>query len=196
MAYTAPAYLQLLQALLPQGVIWPRDPDSTLGRLLLALAQDLARLDRRSDDLIDEADPRTSFELLPDWERVCGLPDVCSEMGENLERRRDAVTAQITAAAGQSRNFFVGLARAHGYQITIQEFHPFRAGSSRAGDRAQNSDWAHTWQVNAPQTTVFPFKAGSGAAGDRLQDWGNQKLECVIKRAKPAHTTCLFGYGG
>ena len=196
MAHTSPAYLQLLQALLPQGIIWPRDPASTLARLLQALAEDLARLDQRSDDLMDEADPRTCFELLPDWERVCGLPDVCSELGENLERRRAAVTARLTAAAGQSPAYFIDLAQAHGYQVGIQEFHPFRAGISRAGDRAQDSDWAHTWQVNAPQTTTFPFRAGSGAAGDRLKTWGNHKLECVIKRARPAHTTCLFAYGG
>ncbi len=196
MAHTSPAYLQLLQSLLPQGIIWPRDPDSTLGRLLHALAQDLARLDQRSDDLLDEADPRTCFELLPDWERVCGLPDVCSELGENLDRRRAAVTAQLTAAAGQSPDFFARLALAHGYQVTIQEFRPFRAGLSRSGERARGSDWAHTWQVTAPETTVFTFRAGSGAAGDRINSWGNDKLECVIKRAKPAHTTCLFAYGG
>lgn len=196
MSYPSAAYLQLLQGLLPQGVIWPRDPASTLARVLHALAEDLARLDQRSDDLMDEADPRTSFELLPDWERVCGLPDVCSELGENLDRRRAAVAARLTASGGQSRAFFMGLAQAHGYQVDIQEFHPFRAGISRAGDRARDSDWAHTWQVAAPETTTFPFKAGGGAAGDRLQSWGNDKLECVIGRARPAHTTCLFGYGG
>jgi|Deesub1362A_J573_1020465.scaffolds.fasta_scaffold00715_22 uncharacterized protein YmfQ (DUF2313 family) len=196
MARPAEAYLQLLQALLPQGLIWPRDPASTLARLLHAQAEDLARLDQRGGDLLDEADPRTSFELLPDWERVCGLPDICSEVGENLDRRRAAVVAQLTAAAGQSRAYFTALAAAHGYQISIQEFRPFRAGISRAGDPARDSSWMHTWQVSAPETTTFPFKAGSGAAGDRVQSWGNDKLECVIKRAKPAHTNCLFAYGG
>lgn len=39
------------------------------------------------------------------------------------------------------------------------------------------------------------FSAGRSAAGDPLAAWGNVPLECVLTRAKPAHTTVLFAYG-
>lgn len=77
MVLSAEAYLAQLQALLPPGSAWPRAANATLTKLLGALAEELARLDARALALIDEADGRSTLELLSDWERVCGLPDPC-----------------------------------------------------------------------------------------------------------------------
>ena len=49
---TAPDYLASLQALLPQGFAWPRQADAALTRLLLAWADEFARVDIRAADLV------------------------------------------------------------------------------------------------------------------------------------------------
>lgn len=191
---TAEQYRDQLQALLPRGKAWPREADAVLTALLDGLAPALARADARAEDLLDEADPRTTAELLADWERVAGLPDRCVTTTQTAIERRDALVARITNAGGQSRAFFVALAAFLGYTITVAEYRPFQAGVSRAGDALTNGDWLFSWRVEAPAETVRSFVAGS-LAGEPLRSWGNEALECVIRRHAPAHTLVLFTYG-
>lgn len=195
MALNARAYRDQLAALLPQGAVWPRDTDSRLMKLLLALAQEFARVDRRAGDLARESDPRRALELLADWERNYGLPDPCVDTSDlTIGERRDALVSRMTTTGGQSRGYFIEIAAALGYEITIQEFRPFRAGMNRAGDQLTNGDWQFTWRVNVPAVTVRTFMAGGGAAGESLRKWGNERLECTLHRLKPAHTILQFGY--
>ncbi|MCB2190359.1 MAG: DUF2313 domain-containing protein [Deltaproteobacteria bacterium] len=188
-------YTRLLQGLLPTGSVWPRDPEATLTKLLAAWAAELARVDERGDDLVDEADPRTAFEMLTDWERVCGLPGTCHDTAEGLAQRRAAVTNQLTFRGGQSRAFFISLAAALGYQIGIEEFKPLRAGDL-AGSPAYGADWAFAWRVRGPEASTVSVLRAGGGAGERLRDWGNDLLECEISRRCPAHTNVLFAYVG
>lgn len=191
----AQTYQELLLGLLPSGSIWPRDPDTTLGQLMGALAEELARTDSRLWDLIDEADPRTTFELLSEWETLCGLPEECDYSGTTLIERRAAVHQKLTALGGQSPAYFISIAERLGYEVEITEHRPALAGVCTAGQPCNGEEWAHAWQVGAPETTVFPAKAGGCQAGDRVRTWGNEKLECAISAKKPAHTVVLFAYG-
>ena len=192
----AEQYRRQLQMLLPTGAAWPRAEESTLTNLLNALSEGLAKIDIRAWNLHDEWHPDTTLEMLFDWERVAGLPDKCSQGAANTVRERQAVlTAKITGRGGQSRQYFIDLAKTLGYAITITEFAPFRVGQSAVGDPLCSPDWSFVWRVNAPATTVREFRAGQGAAGEPLRDWGNQILECSITADKPAHTHLIFAYG-
>ena len=193
MSRTAADYQQLLMALLPSGDIWPREGESTLGLLLLALAEEMARVDARLADVLDEADPRTAWEMLLDWETALGLPDECYDDADTMAQRREAVIRKLTKRGSQSRAFYIALAAEQGYEIEIEEFGVFRAGDP-AGSPCNGEDWAYAWKVWAPETTVRRFLAGSGAAGEPLATWGNEKLECIIANQAPAHTVVMFGY--
>jgi uncharacterized protein YmfQ (DUF2313 family) len=64
-----------------------------------------------------------------------------------------------------------------------------------AGDPAAGADWAFAWRVEAPaNSTTSLFAAGASAAGERLATWGNDKLECLVRSAAPAHTVVQFAY--
>jgi len=194
--FTAEDYAQVLADLLPRGWAWPRDPESVLMRVFAGLAVEYSRVHNRDCDLLREAYPGTASEALADWERITGLPDPCLPAPSSLQGRRRAVLFKLAARGGSSREYFIWLARILGFEITITEFEPFRAGRNRAGDRAHGSDWVYAWRVNAPEVTVFPFRAGQSTAGERLREWGNAVLECVLNRYKPAHTILQFGYSG
>ena len=196
MAMSQEDYRQQLQALLPQGAAWTREPEATLTALLEALSAELARIDARGGVLLDEADPRTCFEMLSDWEGGVGLPDPCTGTLGTLAERRAALTAKLVSLGGQSRAFFVELAATLGYQVTITEFPVATATTLAAGDGLGTTDSQYVWRVDAPAESVRSFRTGKSAVGERLQSWGNSLLECAISRLKPAHTEVLFGYGG
>jgi uncharacterized protein YmfQ (DUF2313 family) len=193
MGMTVAEYRNQLQMLLPPGAAWTREAEADLTGLLEALAAELARVDQRGQDLLDEADPRTTSELLTDWERLAGLPDPCSGPLATIRERRDALLAKITGMGGQSRAYFIALAESLGYTIQIREYFPFVAGRSVGNNLANGDVWRHTWQVDAPAVTSKHFTIGS-AAGEPLRVWGNSLLEFAIGRRKPAHTMVLFAY--
>lgn len=63
---------RMLASLMPQGKL-RLDGDGVLGSVLLASADELGRVDGRIDDLLNEADPSTAVELLPEYERELDL---------------------------------------------------------------------------------------------------------------------------
>ena len=70
---TAPSrYTNTLLALLPPGRLW-RWVGSNLFNLFAGCADELDRFDGRVTDLLNEADPRTASELLPDYETELDL---------------------------------------------------------------------------------------------------------------------------
>ena len=195
MALTAADYQAQLQALLPQGFAWPRQADAALTKLLLAWADEMARIDGRAADLAEEADPRTTAELLADWERVAGLPDPCVAalgISQTAAQRRAALVAKLTTIGGQSAAYYITLAASLGYTITITEYKTFTV-RSKVNDPLNDLPWRFVFTVNAPLNTVRRFTVRS-AVNEPLADWGNELLECVINRLKPAHTHVLFAY--
>ena len=195
MALSDTDYLRQLQALLPLGPAWARDDESTLTHLLGGLSAELARVDGRSWQIIEEADPRTTAELFLDWERVAGLPDACAEAfgGEQtMAQRCAALVGKLTLLGGQSPAYFIGLAAAIGYAITITEFRAHTVEDD-VNYALYGVEWNFAWQVNAALNTVTDITVDS-TVNDPIAAWGNALLECVIKRLKPAQTTVLFSY--
>lgn len=199
MALTGADYLAQLQALLPTGAAWSREPDAALTALLKALADEFARADLRTDQLIVEADPRSALELISDWERVTGLPDSCSgTLATTLQERRDAVVSRLTAIGGASRAYFIAVADRLGYAVEIDEFRPFIAGINRCGDLLGGGHAVrHTWRVRVTGPRYTAFRAGVSQCGDLLGEIDRaDDLECMLQRLKPAHTRLIVSYSG
>ncbi|EPN86143.1 baseplate J-like protein, partial [Pseudomonas syringae pv. actinidiae ICMP 19101] len=74
---TAEHYAEQLQALLPPGPAWDPERVPELQQVITGLSREFARIDGRAFDLLNEMDPATVSELVPDWERVMNLPDPC-----------------------------------------------------------------------------------------------------------------------
>lgn len=188
------AYAGQLRALLPPGNAWTAYSDSTLLALLKGLAVELARVDARGGDVVAESLPSETLELFTQWESVLGLPDACTGTLPTLQQRRGAIISKLTTLGSQSRAFYIALAAAIGVPITITEFRPFQAGQNRAGEPVLSSDWIYWFQVNAAAFSQTYFRAGISAAGEPLAAFGNSQLECLLNRAKPAHTQIIFAY--
>ena len=192
MIHTQSEYREQLQALMPRGDAWPLSIDAVMNMLLETLAAEFARIEERAHNLFEETDPRTTHELLPDWERVAGLPDPIIGAGVSLEQRRSILVERLTSTGGATAQYLIDVAARLGFTITITEFTPFTV-SSGVGDPMYGWEWVFAFQVNAPATSVSYFTVVSGVS-DPLAWWGNALLEAVIKRLKPAHTHALFAY--
>lgn len=192
--YSAAEFASALQALMPRGKAWPRDPASVQSKVLTAMAQSYARNTSRAAQLLVDAFPLTTVELLPEWESTLGLPDPCAGLSPTLAARRAQVVARLKAQGGQSIAYFVAFALALGYVVTVTQFVPARAGLMRAGRPLCGPAWAHAWQINTVLNTVQRARAGSVTAGEPLAYWSNAVLECELNAVKPAHTVLIFSY--
>lgn len=90
MGLSAAAYARMLRALLPPGRIWRVVADSHLSEVLLAAGDELERVDGRARDLLEESDPRTTDELLAEFETALGLDAEGTE-----DERRNRVIALL-----------------------------------------------------------------------------------------------------
>ncbi|QNO00916.1 taill protein [Serratia phage vB_SspM_BZS1] len=193
--FTAENYQQALQALIPTGLAWPRDTGSVQAAVLRALAAGFQRSDNDAIALLVGAFPETATILLTEWEKTLGLPDDCS-IGEvdTIAKRQAAVVSKFISTGGQSRTYFISIAKALGYNITIKEYRQARAGLSVCGDGLNGDDWPFVWLVEAEETTISYARAGMSYCGDPLRSWGNRQLECRMNALSPSHTFVKFGY--
>jgi len=189
-------YLKLLQGLMPAGVAWTDEPDAILTLLLAGLAEDLTRGHNRGADARDESDPRSTLEMLPDWERVTGLPDECTLDADTLQERRAAVVAKLRSTGGQSVAYFRDLAESLGCQVVIEEFKPFICGISRCGDVLNGGHEVRLhWRVRVLGPRVTYFRCGASRAGDKLLKISiAEDLECQLRQRSPAHTELIVSY--
>jgi uncharacterized protein YmfQ (DUF2313 family) len=170
-------YTHLLKRLLPPGHAWVAQPGSNLHRLIAGLAVELQRVEDRAKDLAVEAFPPTASELLGEWEEMFGLPE-CTPAPTVESERQAALEAKLKALAGQdatlSEAFFISVAEALGYTVTIERQRPFRVGQNACGDALWGDDFVFAWKV-----------VGASGANDDL-------LRCTIEALAPPFTTVTF----
>lgn len=180
--------------LLPTGPAWPKEGDSSSVRLFEPTGTALAEFHARVEQLIEEVDPRTTSELLDDWDRVVGLPDPCLDPPTSTAERRRRVVQRLTYQGGQSAAFFVGLLAVLGFPgATVTEFRPMRC-TSKCNAPINQGGWRFGWRVTVPAATVTKVLTTIGRCNEPLASWGNPGLECLVAAHKPAHTRLLVAY--
>ena len=190
---TSLGWLEATYALMPPGpVVWPRDPDSRWGRLLGVIAEERRQRHDRALVLLDsESFPSTALELLPEFEQVAGLPDPCRPLPGTLAQRRAELIDQFFADHVPTKDLMMKLAGQAGWNIEIHEQQDFVAGLSMAGEPVGESDFV--WIVYVLDQSIEYFHAGANVAGDVLFTFPDlSTLECVLRRAAPAHTSVHF----
>jgi uncharacterized protein YmfQ (DUF2313 family) len=194
MAVSAEAYTQAQHALLPPGLFQALGPNFL--KLLDVRSEMLVRVHLRGDDLLREMDPRSAYELLPDYERVFGLPDPCAPEALSIADRRGAVIAKYTDAGLQTPAFFIQQAEAMGYAGAALEEFELCTCESDCEDTLYSQPWLHTFMLHLPADPPALGATCEGSCEDFLGAPPNTVIECLINRLKPEHTTALFHYIG
>ncbi len=187
------------QKLLPRGRVWHRGWGTVQAEDLLTLMPTWARLDARAGNLLTDAFPCTTDELLPEWEATLGLPDPCTGPLPTIQQRVLAVCAKFSNTGGQSMQYFIDLAETLGFKITITTYSVFRTGLSRIGDPLNAPAFAFAWGVTLvidpgppPSPTPIYFRTGASGVGEPLMYWNDELMRCMFEALKPAHTSIIW----
>jgi uncharacterized protein YmfQ (DUF2313 family) len=187
---TAGEYAAQLRALLPHGPAWEPEQVPEVDLVIQGLALELARIDLRAFDLLNEMDPAGVSELVPDWEKVMNLPDPCLGLNPTFEDRRLSVRQRLVAVGGQTPAFYVDIAVKQGYpDATVTEYRAPRMGRSRFGS-AHFGTWnvQFMWTLNTGGRKRQGRRFGVSYWGERFGANPGTAIECLIRRAAPAHT--------
>lgn len=193
---TAEQYQAQLRSLLPSGPAWDPERVPELDEVLEGIAQELARLDARAADLLNEMDPAGVSELVSDWERVMNLPDPCLGDTPLYDDRRLAVRRRLLAVGSQTAAYFVSIARSQGYpNATVTEHRAPRMGLSRFG-LAHFGTWQvqFMWTLNTGGRLSLGRRFGASYWGERFGMSPGSALECLIHRSAPAHARVHINY--
>lgn len=182
MAHDWQAYYRLLRALFPRGRAWDTGT-GTFKELLEGKAVELSRVDARMDDLLVERDTRTATELLGEHEADFDLPDSCLPIDGSTSARRQALTSRMMQLGSLRPNYYIDIAAALGFTVTIEQFTPAWCGIATAGSACGDQNVIFKWMVDVTWNRSAPKYAEDG-------------LICVLSRIKPAHTVLLYRYVG
>lgn len=174
-------YKKGLQGLLPSGRAWNRDPNSNLSKVLKSITDELAIVDYRATNILDEVDPRGAIELIQEHENDLGLPDELYSIGTSLPDRQASALAKLTAKGGNSKQYFIDLAAdVFDMTISISFFTPFWSGMGCSGDPCGDQQNIFYWKVS----TYF----------DVLHEKYRDAMIRVFELLKPAHTVIIWDY--
>ncbi|WP_337049782.1 YmfQ family protein [Serratia fonticola] len=175
-------YTHALQALMPTGAAWPRNTTAIQTAVLRALAHSYQKSDEDALALLAAGFPATATALLPEWELTLGLPDPCMQGSEEDEgQRQRAVLSKWSATGSLSQLYFIAVARALGFIISITEYRPLRAGMSGAGQPLNHGDWQFTWGVTVMSPPITEHN---------YIDY--QQLVCMLTKQSPSETLIIF----
>ncbi len=181
-------YVGQVRALFPRGAAWNFSAqflsETVFNQLAEAIAIEFGRVDGRAQDLLAEMDPRTTTELIEDWERVCGLPDPCAAAPTTLADRRAAVATRLTerGTLGVSIAFLTATIVALGYDeadILFRRGHlPVFSCESECDDALNTEEvgWPFVWEVIV--------KSGDADA----------VVQCGVRHAALAHLALEFPF--
>lgn len=197
MALQETDYTHQINALLPRGPIWNRRRGSTLDAVLWALAREAARVDGRIDAVLEESDPRTSYEELERWFADYGIPSAClaAIADPSREQMRQELLAKITANLGLTPAFFESLAASLGFDASVTTFE-----EHTVEDNVEHALYGPEWQKT--MTLGIHVKADGDAqelqvtwdVSQPLARWGYALLECMVRALAPAHVHVIFIY--
>lgn len=178
-------YTDVLLSLLPPGVALSTDTDTELYALADAIGVEFNRVDAAAAELIEEADPRTTNNLLPDYERVYGLPGDNPNPPTTIDGRRAALLEAIRGLGDASKENVEALlaALASGFFAwrDFESFDPFVAGSA-VGAALYQDEWQNTVRLHL----------------ETYDSRGNVDLaaQWIITRLTQAHAVVLLQFIG
>lgn len=172
-------YTNALLNLLPSGPAWSRETDSVRYRLVSALAEAYRGSDSAARELLAGAFPATVDALTEEWYESLGLYSDCGvRPPQDQSEAVCFIMGKLLATGGQSREYFVALAKAMGFRVTVEEFRTPLCGFSSCGSAVLNAGRFWSWLVTVEETgeerTTLTY------------------LKCLFRKFAPAHTEVLF----
>lgn len=185
MARTKEQFAKLLLQLHPNSKwnFWTHSLNSETYKYMKGFATEFERIDGRIDDLINEAYTSKITELLEEWEADFGLPENGNELAKTIIGRRQEINAKLIQVGRQDQLYYIQIASALGYTITIETFTPAIVGVMSMGDSVGDYVNLFFWKVNIDLDYITDSSQVNIS-----------KLIYNINKVKPVHTKVLFDF--
>lgn len=210
MARTGLQYRKQLQSLLPKGKLWNRNEDSVLTKILYGMAEELARIEDRSENLMNEKLLDSTNELITEHETDFGLPEEGQDLQPTLEARRGELKSKLLEVGQQDPMYFDDICTAFGYDNWIEEFRPAWCNVAVCGDPCGDQYNIFKWKINIDVDSLLEYDDiiwgfnvgfGNGFLNNSGYYTANEtllvdltKLISKINNLKPGHTHPLFDW--
>lgn len=177
------------------GLAWRRET-GLIDSLNLSVAGELVRIDGSKDALISEADPRTTTELIAEWEADYGLPDECTPLAATLEERRLALITKIITNGEMTPRWYQRLVENMGYDVDdLIEWTPLIVGEDLTTGSMTEPELAarFCWGWTTYGINPHMFECGVSICRDPLGNYENDwEVVCRLNKLKPSHTQVVF----
>jgi len=197
MSFTAKDYAYQLDELLPRGPIWKRRQGTVLDAFIFALSNELARVNNKAESILDEADPRTSMELLENWFNDWGIPSAClaALADPSLEEKRKELITKIISSRSLTAEFFKEVAETLGYECEIVTYSAFTVADT-VEKPLFGTEWNTSYAMGIRVKSQSPTKlfTANWTVDQPLAVWGDQLFECLMRELIPAHVIAIFEY--
>lgn len=189
-------FWQALAQLLPTGFAWPRDPGSTLMRVMRALAGALHELHEFTLLTANQWQPHQTVTRLAEWEEATGLPDACFGTDQSEDLRRRLLLLRLRGAdlpfedsSPAAPAVIEALCASFGYPATVAYNTPMRIGQ-RVGRHLGRLDGRLYITLTLPGGR---FRVGQSFVGERLIDGATgSELVGLLDRVLPARYQLNF----
>ena len=141
---------------LPPGKALSKEPDSRIGKLLGALAMELARADAFLRGVLAAANPANpGLDYIDAWESTLQLPDpTIASPSTAYVARAAAVAAKLTADRGHSETDALAVAERFGATgLSFVRYAPFDCDSA-CTDALYGDEWAYYVAITIPSSTA------------------------------------------
>jgi len=187
---TADAYSRMMKLLLPPGRLWNLDVGSLISDALLGAGDELNRVNQRLADLIEEIDPRTTDELLPEWEALLfGPHEYKLPSGAILQLPADAnfwpVDPGLSIAERRGRVVARLVRRRRFRPVDFQQALASLLGQAPADVDVRERSSAYAASVNDPRE-IYRFFVYRNPAAPGTYDL--VAAQALIDEMSPAHT--------
>jgi uncharacterized protein YmfQ (DUF2313 family) len=192
--HSAANYAQQLAALLPPGLALTVTPGGELDAVLLKIGEYLCEVEARALVVLNESDPRNASALLTEWELSLGLPDSCASASQNIAARREAVLNRLTDVGGARIPRYLAIAARLGYPDATITRHRMHTCESTCMEPVNDPAWRFVWTLNIPADAGLRQSTCESTCMDPLATWGDERINCVIQKQKPAISQAFIAY--
>jgi len=167
--------------------------DSTLRKILIGLASEWLNFRSKINEVSNEYNPKTTTQLIEEWEQFVGIPDNCIPVASTIEQRRLNVLLKLAGINATTEKQFKNVASILGYNIEV-------SNGVSTSTFPLTLPFLLISEASAPFTIVITLPSSIKPNGFALTfpfTLTSQQpaiLDCLFNKLKPANTQLFFRY--
>jgi len=167
--------------------------DSTLRKILIGLASEWLNFRSKINEVSNEYNPKTTTQLIDEWEQFVGIPDNCIPVASTIEQRRLNVLLKLAGINATTEKQFKNVASILGYNIEV-------SNGVSTSTFPLTLPFLLISEASAPFTIVITLPSSIKPSGFPLTfpfTLTSQQpaiLDCLFNKLKPANTQLFFRY--